>query len=83
MERLADLRLGDGLEGKGVMVTGAAGGIGRSTAELFAACGARVCAVDLNREAVQELVASLGDSGRHLAIETDLTDVAGHEQLLR
>lgn len=83
MERPADLRLGAGLEGKGVLVTGAAGGIGRSTAELFAACGARVCAVDLNGEAVRAVAASLGDSGRHLAIEIDLTDVTGHDQLLR
>lgn len=78
-----DLRLGAGLDGKGVLVTGAAGGIGRSTAELFAACGASVCAVDLNGEAVRELVASLEDSGRHLAIEIDLTDASRHEPLLR
>jgi NAD(P)-dependent dehydrogenase (short-subunit alcohol dehydrogenase family) len=83
MELPGDLRLGAGLEGKGVLVTGAAGGIGRATADLFAACGASVCAVDLNGEAVRELVASLGDSKRHLAIEIDLTDGRRHEPLLR
>lgn len=78
-----DLSLGAGLEGKGVLVTGAAGGIGRSTAELFVACGCHVCAVDLNGEAVRELVASFEDSRRHLAIEIDLTDTSRHETLLR
>jgi len=78
-----DLRLGAGLEGKGVMVTGAAGGIGRATAELFAACGARVCLVDLNGEAVRAVAAALDDQARHLALEADLADVAGQERLLR
>ena len=38
--------LGAGLEGKGVIVTGAAGGIGRKVAEAFATTGARVMAVN-------------------------------------
>jgi len=77
-----DLRLGAGLDGKGVMVTGGAGGIGRATAELFAACGARVCVVDLNGEAARAVAGSLDDSARHLAVEADLAVVAGHERLL-
>jgi NAD(P)-dependent dehydrogenase (short-subunit alcohol dehydrogenase family) len=82
MELSGHLHLGAGLEDQGVLVTGAAGGIGRSTAELFAACGARVCAVDLNGKAARELVASFEGAARHLAIEIDLTDVGGHEHLL-
>jgi NAD(P)-dependent dehydrogenase (short-subunit alcohol dehydrogenase family) len=83
MEVPRNLHLGAGLEGKGVLVTGAAGGVGRATADLFAACGCRVCAVDLDGAAVRELVACLDNPARHLAIEFDLTDTSRHEALLR
>jgi NAD(P)-dependent dehydrogenase (short-subunit alcohol dehydrogenase family) len=42
------------LENKVAIVTGAASGIGRATAELLASEGARVLAVDLNEPALQE-----------------------------
>ena len=42
------------LEGKVAIVTGAASGIGRTTAELFAAEGARVMCADIQAEAVRE-----------------------------
>jgi len=38
-----------GLEGKGVIVTGAAGGIGRAVATAFSTAGATVMAVDLDQ----------------------------------
>ena len=38
------------LAGKVAVVTGAASGIGESTAEIFAACGAAVTCADLNTE---------------------------------
>ncbi len=82
MDDAGGLRLGAGLDGKGVLVTGAAGGIGRAMAEAFAACGARVCAADLDGDAARALVTSLPDSGRHLAIAVDLTDLGRHESLL-
>lgn len=41
------------LEGKVAIVTGAASGIGRTTAELFAAEGARVMCADIQAEAVR------------------------------
>lgn len=75
--------LASGLEGKGVVVTGAAGGIGRAVVRAFDAAGARVCAVDLSREAVDEVVASLSDPGRHLAVGANLADLAGQEAVLR
>jgi len=69
------------LEGKGVVVTGAAGGIGRAIVDGFASAGARVCAVDLRQEAVDDVISSLGSN--HLAVGADLTDLNGHETLLR
>jgi NAD(P)-dependent dehydrogenase (short-subunit alcohol dehydrogenase family) len=43
------------LAGKVCVITGAAGGIGRATADLFEREGARVCGVDLNENAPGEL----------------------------
>jgi NAD(P)-dependent dehydrogenase (short-subunit alcohol dehydrogenase family) len=49
-----------GLKGKVALVTGAASGIGRATAELFARDGALVVASDLEAERGEEVVAALG-----------------------
>ena len=73
--------VGAGLEGKGVMVTGAAGGIGRTVAEAFATTGARVMAVDLKQDRVDAVVAGLEGQG-HLAVATDLRDRASHDRLV-
>jgi NAD(P)-dependent dehydrogenase (short-subunit alcohol dehydrogenase family) len=73
--------LGAGLEGRGVLVTGAAGGIGLKVAEAFAAVGARVMAVDLEQDAANAAVARLGGSG-HVAVAAQLTDLARHESLV-
>jgi NAD(P)-dependent dehydrogenase (short-subunit alcohol dehydrogenase family) len=74
--------IGAGLEGKGVLVTGASGGIGREIVLAFDAAGARVAAVDLKQEAVDTLVASLSAPERHLAIGHDLRGVEGHAPLV-
>lgn len=63
--------LGKGLEGKGVIVTGAAGGIGTVVARAFAECGARVVAVDLSQEEADALVSTLPGTG-HVGIASDL-----------
>ena len=73
--------VGAGLEGKGGIVTGAAGGIGRKVAEAFATTGARVMAVDLAQDGVEAVVAGLEGQG-HLAVETDLRDLASHDRLV-
>lgn len=73
--------IGAGLEGKGVIVTGAAGGIGRHVAAAFATTGARVMAVDLKQEAVEQVVATMDGDG-HSAVAADLTDLAGHDALI-
>ena len=59
--------LGEGLAGKGVLVTGAAGGIGSAVAHAFAASGARVAALDLDggRGARARRVAARGRPRRH------------------
>src|ERR1700730_10775132 len=74
-------RVGAGLDGQGVIVTGAAGGIGRHVATAFAAVGARVMAVDMQQESVEEIVTGLEGAG-HVAVAADLTDLAGQAALV-
>ena len=70
-----------GLEGQGVIVTGAAGGISRATAEAFATAGARVMAVDLHQAAADEVVAGMEGDG-HIAVGQDLRDLDAHSALI-
>jgi NAD(P)-dependent dehydrogenase (short-subunit alcohol dehydrogenase family) len=72
-----------GLEDRGVVVTGGAGGIGREVAAAFASAGARVAVVDLDRERCEAVVAELETPERHVAIGADLGDLAEHEAILR
>jgi NAD(P)-dependent dehydrogenase (short-subunit alcohol dehydrogenase family) len=72
-----------GLEDRGVVVTGGAGGIGREVAVAFASAGARVAVVDLDRERCEAVVEDLETPERHLAIGADLGDLAGQEAVLR
>jgi NAD(P)-dependent dehydrogenase (short-subunit alcohol dehydrogenase family) len=61
-----------------ILVTGAASGIGRATAEQFAGEGGTVIATDLNEAALDEAFAALADDG--LAVETAVQDVADPDQ---
>jgi NAD(P)-dependent dehydrogenase (short-subunit alcohol dehydrogenase family) len=72
-----------GLDGRGVVVTGGAGGIGREVAVAFASAGARVAVVDLDRERCEAVVAQLEGPERHLAIGADLGDLGAQEAILR
>lgn len=73
--------VGAGLEGRGVIVTGAAGGIGKAVAEAFAITGARVMAVDLEKQAVESVLSGLAGQG-HAAAALDLRDLAAQTALI-
>lgn len=63
-----------GLDGKSVVVTGAAGGIGRSVVKGFAEAGAHVLLVDIPGAPLKEIIASLPGSG-HKGLEIDLSQL--------
>ena len=61
------------LEGRVALITGAASGQGRAAAELFAAEGAAVVAVDLNDDGAHDTIARIEkDGGRGLAVHADV-----------
>jgi 3-oxoacyl-[acyl-carrier protein] reductase len=73
--------VGAGLVGRGVVVTGATGGIGSATVRAFAETGARVLATDLDSDRVEELVADLPGQG-HVGVALDLNDPGARETLV-
>lgn len=63
--------------GQGVVVVGAADGIGRATATLLASRGARVAALDRNLEGCEQTLAGLGQQeSESFAVRMDVTDPA-------
>jgi rhamnulose-1-phosphate aldolase/alcohol dehydrogenase len=62
------------LQGRVALVTGAASGIGRATAERLAAEGACVVIADLDETAAQEVAASIGSTDRAVGVAVDVTD---------
>ena len=75
MEKLT--RLSRSIAGKVALITGAASGMGYATACLFADEGARVAAVDINREGVLALAKRIESAGHEaLGFELDVSDPA-------
>lgn len=71
------------LEGKIAVVTGAARGIGRATAQLLAAEGARLLVTDLDVEPLHETAAAIKDAGGEAhVLASDVTAAAFPEQLV-
>ena len=60
----------DLLKDRRILITGAGSGIGKATAELFAAEGAKLALLDINEDTIAELVESLGG----VAVTADVRD---------
>jgi len=81
MPRLS--RLSRSVAGKVALITGAASGMGRATAILFADEGARVAAVDVNREPVEAVASEIrAAGGTARAWACDIADRSAVEQLI-
>jgi 3-oxoacyl-[acyl-carrier protein] reductase len=63
------------LDGRTIAVTGAGQGIGRATAELLAALGANVVLIDMNQDALADVVKAIG-ADRALALAGSVVDEA-------
>lgn len=70
----------NGMNGRTVLLTGAAGGIGSATARRLAASGARLALVDIDRDPLEELAADLGDSA--VTYTADITDLPALERVV-
>ena len=55
------------VNGKVALVTGAASGIGRASAIMLAAQGARVVVTDINEDGAAVVAAQIGDNAMHIA----------------
>jgi NAD(P)-dependent dehydrogenase (short-subunit alcohol dehydrogenase family) len=69
------------LSGKVALITGAAQGIGRATAETFAAEGARVLALDLQVDRIEQTVREIAGQGG--TVEAVVADISGREDVCR
>jgi NAD(P)-dependent dehydrogenase (short-subunit alcohol dehydrogenase family) len=67
-------------DGKVVLVTGAARGLGKMIARAFHSRGARVMANDLKPEAIDKAIADLGGGERLACVAADISGVAGCER---
>ena len=71
------------LRGKSALITGAAAGIGRATAELFAREGARLVLADINTDGLSALRDSLADVTGDVALVTaDVSKPADARQMI-
>src|SRR5688500_16852316 len=68
------------LDGKVVVITGAAGGIGREAALLFSEEGARVCVADVVEESGEQTASECRDA---FFFRVDVTDPASVEEMYK
>lgn len=78
---MAIAELSRSVEGRTAFITGAASGIGRATAHVFAAEGIRLALADIHPDAVEQVAAEIRDSGRHA--QAWVLDVADHAAIAR
>jgi NAD(P)-dependent dehydrogenase (short-subunit alcohol dehydrogenase family) len=67
-------------DGKVVLVTGAAGGVGRAAAIAFAEGGARVVAADMDTAGLAKTIAEAGNGS--IAVEVDVSDEASCQAMV-
>ncbi|RJT07058.1 SDR family NAD(P)-dependent oxidoreductase [Halococcus sp. IIIV-5B] len=73
----------EGIRGKTVVVTGAGSGIGRASAQRFAAEGANVVVSDIDEQAGHESAATIKDAGGDaLFVPVDVADTASVEHMI-
>ncbi len=69
------------LDGKVALITGAASGIGKAIAELYAKNGAAVAIADINQQAADAAAAEIkAAGGKAIGIEMDVTRRRGGER---
>ena len=78
---MTEVDLGLGLEGTHVVVTGAAGFIGSATVKAFLQGGAKVTALDINEEKLQELQNYQGTPDIQENLSTDVVDISSEPAL--
>jgi NAD(P)-dependent dehydrogenase (short-subunit alcohol dehydrogenase family) len=72
------------LDGKIAIVTGAAAGIGETTARLFAAEGAKVVACDISMEPLEEIVKSIkAEGGEAIAVKCDVSQESDVKEMIQ
>jgi 3-oxoacyl-[acyl-carrier protein] reductase len=70
--------------GKTIIITGAASGIGKATAFIFAREGANVVCADLNGDGARQVAEQIGSQGRKaLALQVDVTSRPQVDDLVR
>lgn len=72
---------GNRFEGKTLIITGAANGIGRATARRAVAEGAKVIATDISGDGLATLAEELG-SGQVITVTADLSDAAAVDEIV-
>lgn len=76
--------MADRLKGKNAMITGAASGIGRATAILFAREGANLILADMNEASLQDILQEIkAFGGQYFAIRTDVASEEAIKTMIR